>query len=138
STFTTIPYQTNAIPVDYILNRSSEVLSPILFVLMVPAILVSRKGLSSAGLFSAYSISGFLTFYFLFGHPVFRYYYIPVYALLLSSVVNRRALLIAAMAPIASLILLPSGAVQNLLPLIATLAILALQEETNPFEGNRC
>ena len=129
STPVTIVPQTNVFPTEYILNRMSELLGPLLFLVMLPAMLVSRKALNSLELFSIYSAVGFLTLYSLLGHPVFRYYYIPIYALLLVSTTNRRTLLVSTIAPVVGLFILPSGPIQNLLPLVTLLVILAVQGE---------
>lgn len=129
STAATVISHTNVFPTEYILNRMSELLGPLLFLVMLPAMLVSRKALNSLGLFSTYSTVGFLTLYSLLGHPVFRYYYIPIYALLLASTTNRRTLLVSTIAPAVSLFILPSGPIQNVLPLVALLAVLAVQGE---------
>lgn len=129
STASTVISQTNVFIIEYILNRMSEFLGPLLFLVMLPAMLVSRKALNSLGLFSTFSAAGFLTLYSLLGHPVFRYYYIPIYALLLASTTNRRTLLVSTIAPAVSLFVLPSGQIQSVLPLVALLAVLAVQGE---------
>jgi 4-amino-4-deoxy-L-arabinose transferase-like glycosyltransferase len=121
--------QPGGFPLEYALNRIAEFTVPVLFLVISPALFVVRRAKNSLELFAVYSMMGLLTLYWLLGHPVFEYYLIPVYALLLASAVNYRCLLVGIIIPTASLILLPDSPIQSLLLLFALLAVIALQGE---------
>ncbi|HYB02914.1 MAG TPA: glycosyltransferase family 39 protein [Nitrososphaerales archaeon] len=84
---------------------------------------VLRRADKSFTILSGLILLVFITIFDIEIHSIFRYYFIPVYALLLIATTDRYSLGISIGAPLVSLVL-PSGAVQLLPPLIGMLAIL--------------
>ena len=105
------------------LNTISPFLALPLFGLSLYYVYVLRKADKSFVLLSGLILSVFIIVFDLEIHSIYRYYFIPVYALLLIATNDRYSLGISIGAPLVSLIL-PSGEVQLLPPLIGMLAIL--------------
>jgi hypothetical protein len=76
---------------------------------------------SSYFLGMATSLTGFLVFFALTGHPMYRYYLVPVYALILLASTSRTVLVLSAIVPSVALIF-PSGDIQLFLPAACELA----------------
>jgi hypothetical protein len=121
--------QGGGFPVAYVLDKIGLFLSPILFVLALPAVIASRKAPNALELFSAYSLVGFLILFMLVTNIFFSYHYIPVYALLFAATAARRSLAVIVLAPAVALFLLPEGPIGPLVTVVAILAVLAAQEE---------
>lgn len=98
-----------------------------LLLLIAPAIYVSRQKNYVIEVASAYSFTGFLILFSVLVHPLFRYYLIPVYALLLASARSRASLIVVTGVLLISM-LSPAGIFQEILPLVAILAVLVVQE----------
>ncbi|MBI3023894.1 MAG: glycosyltransferase family 39 protein [Thaumarchaeota archaeon] len=105
---------------------SSYVRIPLLL-LIAPAVYVSRRRNYVIEVASAYSFTGFLILFSVLVHPLFRYYLVPVYALLLASARSRASLIVVTGVQLIS-ILSPAGIFQEILPLAAVLAVLAVQD----------
>jgi len=102
-----------------------------MFLLLLPMLYSVRKNRAIVPLLCVYSGAGFLILFSTIFHPVYRYYYLPVYALLLVAAVDRGTLAVAIAAPIAA-VLTPSGAFQELVPVLALLAAIALMDSGSP------
>jgi len=122
--------QSSGFPVEYVINRISTLVNPLLFILAIPAMFVSRNRRNSLELFSAYSLVGSLIAFSLITHISLSYHYIPVYALLFAASSTRKSLAVATVAPAVALFLLPEGPAGLLVPMVALLALLALNDET--------
>lgn len=101
-----------------------------LAILVIPALLVLRSKENALEISSAYVMTIFLILFSFLVHPDFRYYWIPVYALLLAASRNRGTLAIAVTAPVLSL-LAPEILIQQVLPLSAILAMIVVEDVTN-------
>jgi len=119
-------------PIGY-LSVFSDLLGPLviasLAVLLLPAVFVARKWQNFYLLASAYSSIVFLALFSFEVHPVYRYYLLIAYALLLCCSTNWRTISV----PILSMILsvfTPEGNFQMILILGALLALIALQDSS--------
>jgi hypothetical protein len=119
----------NAFPWEYLLNRVAQIVSPILFVVELPALIASRRAANALELFAVYSTIGFLMLFAFLTNILLSYHYLPIYALLFASTISRRTLLVSTIAPVAALFLLPEGLVAPILPLVALLVLLVVQDE---------
>ncbi len=108
------------------LSHDADVLSSIIVVpmllLVIPVLFSLRKHEQCVALILTYSGIVFLILFSLVFHQVFKYYYIPVYSLLLTCAVDKKTIAVAAAAWALSLVSF-SGAFQELLPLLAILVI---------------
>lgn len=110
---------------SYDLNVLSALLALPLLLLMTPVLYSLRRSERFVPLLCLYSGAGFLILFALTFHPVFKYYYMPVYAMLALLVANKGTFGVAMLAPIISLVT-PSGAFQELLPILSIFAIAIL------------
>jgi len=94
---------------------------PLLLVL-VPVLYLLRRSRAFFPLLFAYSGIGFLVLFSMIFHPVYRYYYLPVYVLILLAAVDRKTLAVGVLAPVLSL-LSPSGVFQEIVPVLAILSL---------------
>lgn len=98
-----------------------------LAILMIPALFVWRNKENALEISSAFVMTIFLILFSLVVHPDVRYYWIPVYCLLLAASRNSATLAIASGVPILSLLTpefqQPVILSQQVLPLLAMLAI---------------
>ncbi len=117
------------------LNTISLLIAIPLFLLVPYFLFRFRRNNNTLLLSSAYSSVAFIAAFALTIHPIYRYYLLPVYVLLLSASANRNALLASISTPILSLFL-PSGQVQLLPPLFGMIAILMFNRESDPIVSN--
>ncbi len=96
-------------------------------ILVLPLLYLSRRKKNSLELTSAYAAAISVVAFAVLIHQDIRYYYILFYCLLLTSVTTRSGLAIAIGTPILS-VLIPEVAVQELLPFIAILVTILVQE----------
>jgi len=120
--------QAGGFPVAYVLDKIGLFLSPIIFVVALPAVIASRNAPNALELFSAYTLAGFLILFMLVTNIFFSYHYIPVYALLFAAAGGRRTLAVIVAAPAVALFLLPEGPMGPLVTVVAILIVLAAQE----------
>jgi len=105
------------------LNTIAPWISALLFALTGFYLFLNRHKKNTLLMSSALLLTGFVAIFDFDIHSIYRYYLIPVYALILSSTDNRASLIISALASLITLIL-PSGSVQLLPPLSCILIIL--------------
>lgn len=97
-----------------------------LFILIAPALYTLRRRDNFLELACAYSATGFFLLFSILIHPVYGYYMVPVYGLLLASSRRLSTLLISSISPVLSLLTLV-GYYQELLPLVITLGVISVQ-----------
>jgi len=97
-----------------------------LFILIAPALYTLRRRDNFLELACAYSATGFFLLFSILIHPVYGYYMVPVYGLLLASSRRLSTLLISSIGPVLSLLTLV-GYYQELLPLVITLGVISVQ-----------
>jgi 4-amino-4-deoxy-L-arabinose transferase-like glycosyltransferase len=102
-------------------------LAPILLLVLLPALLYSRRNKSIVPLAGAYSNAAFLMLFSNLVHASLAYYFLPSFAFLFAASENRLALIVAALAPFLSLTL-PEGGIQTVIVLMAILLVTALTE----------
>ncbi len=112
------------------LNAVAGFVVPFLLALLAVVLLVVRRAPNILEMASAYScIVGLLLFSALV-HGVFGYYFIPVYALLLASATNRRALLVGLIAVTLGAFS-PEGALQYVIPISCLFAFVVIQDSAS-------
>jgi hypothetical protein len=122
--------QASGFPLEFVIDKIAALMSPLLFVLALPAMFASRRSQNALELFSVYSLAGFLVVFSLVTHISLSYHYVPLYALLFAATSTRRSLAVATIAPAVALFLLPEGPAGLLVPIVALLAVTALNRET--------
>ena len=100
-----------------------------LYALLLPVLFEFRSKDSFKELVSAYSVLGLLLVFYLLGHPVFRYYLLPVWVLVLASSRSRRTSVLSVVLCAAS-VLTPAGIFQVMLVLVTMLVIIAFLDST--------
>lgn len=113
------------------LNTISFWIAVPLFVIASYYLLILRKNENVFLLSSALLLMAFVSIFDFEVHSVYRYYNIPVYALILASSNSRGTLLIASVIPVLTLFL-PSGPVQLIPPLFSILALLIINYSKTP------
>lgn len=98
-----------------------------LLMLIAPAVYVSRNKSYAIEVASAYSFTAFLMLFSVLVHPLFRYYLIPVYALLLASSKSRPSVIVVTGVLLISM-LSPAGIFQEILSLATILAVIVVQD----------
>ena len=101
------------------LDTIAPIIALALFAVLPYFLFLQRRKPETLFLSAVYSSMAILALFSTF-HPLYRYYILPDYAMILCAVTSRRTAIPAILAPIASL-LLPSGMFQLLLPLFGTL-----------------
>ena len=95
-----------------------------MFVLLLPALFVSRHKDNILELASAYSTIGFLMVFAMLVHPLYRYYLVPAWALLYASPRSWLSSIIVVVGGALTLVT-PLGPFQVVLPLATILAVIA-------------
>ncbi len=132
------PWESFTDALSYDLNVLSGLVVIPLFFLSAPVLYTLRKNAKFIPLVCIYAGIGFMILFAVIFHPVFKYYYLPIYAMLPLVVLGRGTMVAAAIIPILSLVT-PSGAFQELFSVLAvltTMALLAGNPET-PLASNR-
>lgn len=110
---------------SYDLNVVSGLVVIPMFLLLIPFLMAQRKNQQLFNLVCLWSGVGLLILFSVILHPTFKYYYLPIYAIMLMGVVDKKTFAVAATTPAVSLAT-PSGAFQELLPILAIIAIAAI------------
>jgi hypothetical protein len=121
--------------ISYDLNVLSEIIAIPMLLLAIPVLFSIRKHVQFAPLILAYAGAAFLILFSLVFHPAYKYYYVPVYALLLTCAVDKKTTAVAVAASALSLITF-SGALQELIPLLAILAIGVILDAQSGYAEN--
>jgi 4-amino-4-deoxy-L-arabinose transferase-like glycosyltransferase len=116
-----------------ILGRMGSVLSPLLLVLLVPALYAIRRSPHFLEMLCTYSLIAFLAAYSVLVGSTLAYYFVPAYALIFASIVNLRTLGLGVAAALLS-VAIPEGSIQAILPLVCLLLMTALQD---PLQSSR-
>lgn len=103
---------------------ASVVVIPI-FLLLIPVLYSLRRHGAIVPLVCAYLGAGFLIVFSAILHNPYKYYYLPIYALLLMAAVNKRTLAVSMFAPVLAMIT-ASFSFQELVPLLTILIMAAL------------
>jgi len=109
------------------LNQIASFLAPLLLVLFAAAAFVIRRAPNFAQIISAYSLLGCLLAFANLIEPALAYYFIPVYALILASVTDKRTLAVGIGTAVLSGTA-PEGPFQFILPLASLFLITILQD----------
>jgi len=115
----------NVILTGPFLNTIGPIVALGLFVIIAYYLYLTRKDSVFGILCSAVALMIFVAAFNYDIHTLYRYYEIPVYALVLASCKFRSSLIIAALLPVASLFL-PSGSSELIPPLVSILAVLII------------
>ncbi len=111
---------------SYDLNVVSGLVVIPMFLLLIPLLIAQRKNQQQFfNLVCVWSGIGLLILFSVILHPTFKYYYLPIYAIMLMGVVDKKTFAVAVTTPVVSLAT-PSGAFQELLPILAMIAIAAI------------
>ena len=109
------------------LDQIASFLEPLLLVLIAPALYVSRRSQSFLQMLCIYSLLACLVLFADFAEPSLGYYFVPVYALIFASVVDKRTLLLGVATALLS-VTIPEGPFQVILPLGYLFVLMALQD----------
>lgn len=110
---------------SYDLNVVASIVAVPLFLLLGPVLFSLRRHKAEVPILCAYLGIGFCIAFSIIFHPVYRYYYLPVYAALLVGSTSRGVLGVAFGAMVFSMIT-ASGAFQEIVPMLALLVIAPL------------
>jgi hypothetical protein len=114
------------------LNTIAQWISFALFAISLYYFVSLRKNPRLSTLIGSFILTCAIALFDVEIHTAYRYYLVPVYALILATSINKRALLISVTMPIVSL-LLPSGSIQITLAFLSILLILlSIYLETVP------
>jgi hypothetical protein len=108
------------------LNQVAAFLEPLLLVLLAPALYVSRRAQNFFQMLCIFSLLASLVLFADFVEPSLGYYFVPVYALMFASVVDRLTLVGAAATALLS-VTIPEGPFQVILPLGYLFFLIAVQ-----------
>jgi hypothetical protein len=115
----------NVILTGPFLNTMGPLIALGLFATIAYYLYLTRKDNAFGFLCSALALMIFVAAFNYQIHTLYRYYEIPVYALILASCKFRNSVIVAALLPLASLFL-PSGSIELIPPLISLLAVLII------------
>jgi len=109
------------------LDQVAAFLEPLLLALLAPALYVSRRSRNFFQILCIYSLLASLVLFSDFVEPSLGYYFVPVYALVFASIVDKRTLLLGVATALLSAAI-PEGPFQVILPLGCLFALIALQD----------
>ncbi len=107
-------------------NQFVILLEPLLFVVFAFGLLAIRRAPNLFQLMCAFSLIGGLLLFSALVHGLFAYYFLPVYAILLTAATDRRTATVGIIALLTASFL-SEGQLQLLLPLVSVFALVALQ-----------
>src|SRR5208282_6661796 len=117
------------------LDQVASFLEPLLLLLLAPALYVSRRASNFFQMLCVYSLLVSLVLFADFVEPSLGYYFVPVYALIFASVVNRLTLVGAIVTALLSLTI-TEGPFQVILPVGCLFFLIAVQDVSRfPGEG---
>lgn len=117
------------------LNQVAFVLSPVLLLLLAPALYSVRRAPNFAQMLCTYSmLCGFAAFS-AFVEPSLAYYFIPVYALMFGAIVDRRALVLVTTVSLL-ILFVPEGPFQIILPVGYLFGLVILQDSSRTMSGS--
>jgi len=109
------------------LNQVAAILEPLLLVLLAPALYVSRRAQNFLQMLCTFSLLASLLLFADFAEPSLGYYFVPVYALIFASVVDRLTLAGAIATALLSATI-PEGPFQVILPVGYLFFLVAVQD----------
>ena len=98
------------------LNQTAFLLEPLLLAVLAPALYVSRRSQNFLQMLCIYSLLVSLVLFSDFVEASLAYYFVPVYALMFASIMDKRTLLLGVAVALLSLTI-PEGPLQVILPL---------------------
>jgi 4-amino-4-deoxy-L-arabinose transferase-like glycosyltransferase len=108
------------------IDQIATFLEPLLLLILAPALYVSRRAQNFAQMLCIYSLLLSLFLFQEYVEPSLAYYFVPVYALIFASVLNRLTLVLATATALLSLTI-SEGPFQIILPLGFLFALVAVQ-----------
>ena len=111
------------------IDHVASFLVPFLIVLFAAALVTVRRSPNILEMACAFSCIGGLFVFSVLVHPVFGYYFVPVYALIFASTTNGRSLLVGLTAVTLSFFA-PEGAFQFIIPVTCLFVITLIQESS--------
>ena len=109
------------------LNQIASFLEPLLLVLLAPTLYVSRRSQNFLQMLCTYSLLASLVFFSDFVEPSLGYYFVPVYAMIFASIVDKRSLLLGVATALLS-VTITEGPFQVILPLGYLFLVIAVQD----------
>jgi len=111
------------------IDHVASFLVPFLIVLFAAALVTVRRSPNILEMACAFSCIGGLFVFSVFVHPVWGYYFVPVYALIFASMSNGRSLLVG-LAAVTLSFFAPEGAFQFIIPATCLFVFILIQEST--------
>jgi hypothetical protein len=120
--------------IAYAVNVLSGLVAIPMLLLVIPVVFHLRKKPQFLPLILAFAGTAFLVLFSIAVHVPFKYYYVPVYAILFTVVMNKKSVAVVLAASTISLVT-PSGALQELIPILAVLTVATVLDSNSQEVG---